>query len=459
MKFWKNKFKYRQFSLLVVALTTLTVLGISGRKIKDKKEGYKQLEKLTDVLVLIENNYVEEVKVEDLFLGAINGMMNTLDSHSSFMPPDVYKEMQVETRGKFGGLGIEITIRDKRLIVVSPIEDTPAYRAGIAALDWIVKVDGKPTQDMTLMEAVKRMRGEKGTKVTITIMRKGFTEPKDFSIVRDIIRLKNITSKMVDKDIGYIKVRQFQERTTVEIKEAIEKHRKEGAQAFILDLRNNPGGLLDQAVAVSDLFLDKDRLVVSTKGRLKSQNKEFRSTTQPENNDYPLVVMVNAGSASASEIVAGAIKDWKRGIILGVQTFGKGSVQTVIPLSDGAGLRLTTAHYYTPSGTDIHAKGITPDIVVDDTRMILDKIAQMKEEQKDKLHIIREKDLRQFPTEEEKKEKMEQDKKEKEEEPTAEGEEETEIKDVQLERAQEVIRAVLIVKQYESGKLLTQKAD
>jgi carboxyl-terminal processing protease len=457
MKIWKNKLKFGHSSLLVVALLALVTLGISGRKIKGKKDAYKELERLTDVLVLIENNYVEEIKVDDLFLGAIRGMMGTLDSHSSFMPPDIYKEMQVETRGKFGGLGIEITIRDRRLIVVSPIEDTPAFKAGIKALDWIVKVDGKPTQDMTLMEAVKQMRGEKGTKVTISIMRKGFREPKDFPIVRDIIRLRNITSRLEDENIGYIKIRQFQERTVDELKNSIKKQQEKGAQAFIIDLRNNPGGLLDQAIAVSDFFLDKGKLVVSTKGRLKSQNKEFRSTTQPTDIDYPLVVLVNAGSASASEIVAGAIQDWNRGVILGVKTFGKGSVQTVIPLSNGAGLRLTTAHYYTPHGTNIHAKGIVPDILVDDTSMILDKIAERKKEQK--IHMLREKDLRQFPNDEKKKEEIDKEKQDEvdESEPTVKEEEESEIKDVQLERAKEIIRATLIFSKYEKGPSVAQQ--
>jgi carboxyl-terminal processing protease len=387
-------------------------------------------------------------------------MMNTLDSHSSYMPPDVYKEMQVETRGKFGGLGIEITIRDRRLIVVSPIEDTPAFKVGIKAQDWIVKVDGSPTQDMTLMEAVKRMRGEKGTKVTISIMRKGFKEPKDFTIVRDIIRLRNITSKIVENDIGYIKIRQFQERTATELTDALDKLGKKAAKAFILDLRNNPGGLLDQAISVADVFIDKDKVVVSTKGRIKSQNKEFRAGTPLKDGDnYPLVVLVNAGSASASEIVAGAIQDWKRGVIIGVKTFGKGSVQTVIPLTNGSGLRLTTAHYYTPNGTDIHAKGITPDIIVDDTQMILDRIAENQNKQK--LHILREKDLRQFPSEEENKEKPEMEGEDQQEEDQQESEveeqQESEIKDVQLQRAIDVIRAVLIFRQSSEGKNMAKK--
>lgn len=460
MKFWKKSFHPTHSSILAVLLITLSALSFSGRKIKSKKGEYKELEKLTDVLVLIENNYVEEVKTKDLFQGAIRGMMGTLDSHSSFMPPEIYKEMQVETRGSFGGLGIEITIRQGRLTVVAPIADTPASNMGIKALDWIVKVDDKPTQNMTLMEAVTQMRGKKGTSVTITIMRKSFKEPKDFTIIRDIIKLKNITYRMLDDDIGYIKLRQFQERSTIELKKSLKNLKGKGRKAIILDLRNNPGGLLDQSVSVAGLFLGKGKTVVSTKGRLKSQNKTFRSETESEGTLYPLVVLVNAGSASASEIVAGAIKDWKRGIVLGVKTFGKGTVQTVIPLGDGSGLRLTTAHYYTPNDTDIHAKGIVPDIVVDDTDMIMERLDKIKDKnKKQKLHFLREKDLRQSPAQEKEKNDTEKkkEKKKDQEASTTEKDEEPEVQDVQLERAKDVIRAILIFKQSQEEPALAKK--
>jgi carboxyl-terminal processing protease len=445
MRFWKNKVINAHSALLTFALVTLTIFGFSGRDIKKNEDAYKELEKLTDILTLIENNYVEEVNIDDLFLGAINGMMDTLDSHSSFMPPDVYKDMQVETQGEFGGLGIEVTIRKRRLVVIAPIENTPAYRAGIQALDWIVKVDGKPTQDMTLMEAVDMMRGEKGTEVNLSIMRKGFKEPRDYTIVRGIIKLKNISFKKVEEDIGYIKISQFQERTAKELEDTLKNLSEKGCRGFIIDLRNNPGGLLEQAVSVADVFLDKGKIIVSTKGRLEDQNKDFLAATQPTSNDYPLVILVNAGSASASEIVAGAIKDWSRGVIIGEKTFGKGSVQTVIPLSNDAGLRLTTAHYYTPKGTNIHAKGILPDIVVDDTEMILNKTT---EDEKKEIHILREKELRQIPSEENKREEDEQeDNEEKIEEPISTKEQEPELKDISLARAIDVIRATLIFKQ------------
>jgi carboxyl-terminal processing protease len=429
-------------SFLVLALITLTIFGFAAREIKKNENTYKELEILTDILTIIENNYVEEVKVTDLFLGAIHGMMDTLDSHSSYMPPDVYEDMQVETKGEFGGLGIEVTIRDGRLIVIAPIENTPAYRAGIQALDWIVRVDGKLTQEMTLMEAVNRMRGEKGTDVILSIMRKSYKEPKDYTIVRDIIRLKNISSQKVEDDIGYIKISQFQERTAKELEDSLEDLFEKGCKGFIIDLRNNPGGLLEQAIGVANVFLEKGKMIVSIKGRLEDQNKDYLAVTQPKNTDYPLVILVNAGSASASEIVAGAVKDWGRGVIIGVKTFGKGSVQTVVPLSNGAGLRLTTAHYYTPKGTNIHAKGILPDIIVDDTEMNLAETTE-----REKLHFIREKELRQIPSEEKNNEEYEQeDNKERGKEPTAIKEKEQEIKDISLIRAIEVIRAALILK-------------
>jgi carboxyl-terminal processing protease len=428
MRFWENKILNTRFSLLTFALITLTIFGFSGRDIKNNEDAYRELENLADILTLIENNYVEEVNIDDLFLGAIHGMMDTLDSHSSFMPPDEYKDMQVETMGKFGGLGIEVTIRKRRLVVVAPIENTPAYRAGIQALDWIVIVDSKPTQDMTLTEAVNMMRGEKGTEIKISIMRKGFKEPKDYTIVRDIIKLKNIMYKKVEDDIGYIKISQFQERTAMELENSLKNLSEKGCRGFIVDLRNNPGGLLEQAIDVADVFLDKGKMIVYTKGRLEDQNQDFLAATQPTNNDYPIVILVNAGSASASEIVAGAIKDWSRGVIVGIKTFGKGSVQTVIPL------------------TNIHAKGITPDIVVDDTEMILDNKAEREE-----THIIRERELRQIPSEEKKSEEDEQENNEENiEKPSATKEQELKVKDIPLKRAIEVIRSALIFRQSET---------
>ncbi len=418
-------------TLLILCVTLLTAIGVAEKNSAQDKT-YEKLKVFTDVLKLVETNYVEEIDVDELYNGAIWGMLRNLDAHSSYMPPDAYKEMQVDTKGSFGGLGIEITIKDNKLTVVAPIEGTPADEAGVQAGDWIVKVDGKSTKDMSLMDAVKQIRGPRGAEVVISIMRKGLTKPKDYTIVREIIQIKNISHKMVDEGIGYIRIRQFQERSDTELDAALAELRSQGMHALILDVRNNPGGLLDMAVAISDRFLEEGKLIVSTKGRISNQNKEFDARIKLEDNDYPIMVLVNSGSASASEIVAGAIQDHKRGVILGTQTFGKGSVQTVIPLSDGSGLRLTTAYYYTPSGTNIHKKGITPDIVVE--ARTLDP-----EENKKKPHFIREKDLRQF-----KNSKVDDSEQLPDEEVDVEAEsavQEEKITDIQLHRAIQILKA------------------
>ncbi len=419
---------------LILCITLLTAIGVADKNAAQDKT-YEKLKIFTDVLKLVETNYVEEVDVDELYDGAIWGMLRNLDAHSSYMLPDAYKEMQVDTKGSFGGLGIEITIKDNKLTVVSPIEGTPAYEVGIQAGDWIVKVDGESTKDMSLMDAVKKIRGPQGTEIVISIMRKGLTKPKDFTIVREIIKIKNVSHEMVDEGIGYIRIRQFQERSDDELDKALAELRAEGIYALILDVRNNPGGLLDMAVAVSDRFLDEGKLIVSTKGRIANQNKEFKARIRLKNNDYPIIVLVNSGSASASEILAGAIQDYKRGVILGTPTFGKGSVQTVIPLSDGSGLRLTTAYYYTPNGTNIHTKGITPDIIVE---------AQSVEPGKDKekLHFIREKDLRQFKNNKINDSEPPPDDLEIDTGEEAESlEQKAEIKDVQLHRAIQILKA------------------
>lgn len=326
---------------------------------------YDHLEVFADVLSLIETNYVDEVKPSVLVDGAINGMLRALDPHSSYMSPEMYKEMQAETEGEFGGIGIEITIKDDILTVVAPIEDTPAWRAGIKAGDRIVKVNGDSTFDMNLMEAVRKMRGRKGEPVTITIIREGLDKPKDYEIVRDIIKVTSVKSVMLPGKWGYIRIRSFSRDVATDLRKAINNFRQEGFKGLVLDLRNDPGGLLNQAVAVSEQFLRRGELIVYTRGRMPNQNLEFSAKNTPKDNSYPMVVLVNKGSASASEIVAGALQDLKRALIVGVQTFGKGSVQTIIPLKDHAGLRLTTARYYTPSGRQIQGVGIEPDIIVE----------------------------------------------------------------------------------------------
>jgi carboxyl-terminal processing protease len=372
MSQWKRIGNFK-IVLVIFAVFLIGVLIGSGQSQKVSalsNSMYEDLKVLTDVIGLIQKDYVEETKSKDLVNGAIKGMLETLDPHSAFMPPNMFKEMQEETKGRFEGLGIEITIKDGILTVVSPIEETPAYKAGILAGDQIVKIDGESTKNFTLMDSVKRMRGPRGTKVTITIMREGFTKPRDFTLVRDVIPVRSVRHELLEKNYGYIRLSQFQEKTDGEFEKAmkaLEEESKGTLKGLVLDLRNNPGGLLDQAIKISDRFIDSG-LIVSVEGRKEDQKMKFYAHPGGNISRYPLVVLVNGGSASGAEIVAGAIQDQGRGILVGTQTFGKGSVQTIIPLKDGSGLRLTTARYYTPSGRSIQAKGIVPDIIVKPSR-------------------------------------------------------------------------------------------
>ena len=329
------------------------------------EDTYEKLKTLTEILSLIQSNYVDDVNSKELIYGAVKGMLETLDPHSSFMPPEAFKEMQVETHGSFGGLGIEITVKDRFLTVVAPIEGTPADRAGIQPGDRIVKIEGQITKDLTLLDAVRKLRGPKGSKVTISILREGSPELMDFTLVREVIEVKSVRSKDLGDGIYYVRLASFQERTSKDLERVLEQAQTAGTTALILDLRNDPGGLLNQAVAVGDMFLEKGQLIVYTQGRIKNQDLRFTAEHSNGLPKWPMVVLVNGGSASASEIVAGALQDWKRAVLLGTKTFGKGSVQTVIPLSDGSGLRLTTAKYFTPRGRSIHGTGIMPDIIVE----------------------------------------------------------------------------------------------
>lgn len=327
---------------------------------------YKELEQFTDVLTIIQNSYVEEVPMSKLIEGAINGMLGALDPHSSYLPPDMFREMQIDTSGEFGGLGIEITLKEGVLTIVSPIEDTPADRIGLAAGDVIVKIGERWTKDLSIMEAINLMRGPQGSKVSITVVRSSFDKPREFTLIREIIKVKSVKSRMLENGFGYVRLTQFQERSAKDLKIALKKLQTASSgklQGLVLDLRNNPGGLLDQAAEVADLFL-REGLIVYTEGRVEDSRMRFEAHRMGTEPDYPMVVLINGGSASASEIVAGALQDNRRAVILGTQSFGKGSVQTVISLENEAGLRLTTARYYTPLGTSIQAKGITPDIVV-----------------------------------------------------------------------------------------------
>ena len=359
--------------LMVFAVFLIGILIGSGQSQKVSalsNSTYEDLKVFTDVLGLIQKDYVEETKSKDLISGAIKGMLETLDPHSAFMPPNMFKEMQEETKGRFEGLGIEITVKDSILTVVSPIEGTPAYKAGVLAGDQIMKIDGESTKNFTLMDSVKRLRGPRGTKVTISIIREGFTKLRDFTLVREVIPVRSVRHELLEKNYGYIRLSQFQEKTDDEFEKAMKALEEESSgtlKGLILDLRNNPGGLLDSAAQIADRFIDSG-LIVSVEGRREDQNRKYYAHPDGNVTHYPLIVLVNGGSASGAEIVAGAIQDQGRGIIVGTQTFGKGSVQTIVPLKDGSGLRLTTARYYTPSGRSIQAKGIVPDIIVKPSR-------------------------------------------------------------------------------------------
>ena len=362
-------------------LTLIIIWVVSGSSVTttaraDNRDIYKSLKLFNEALDLIDKNYVEEIDSKVIIEGAIKGMTRSLDPHSSFMNADMYKELQVDTKGAFGGLGIEISIQNDIITVVSPIEDTPAYKAGVKALDQIIAIEGESTKGFSLFDAVQRLRGPKGTQVTISIMREGFDKPRDFTITRDIIKIISVKHRMLENRIGYIRIASFHENTADETKKAL-KNLETGAHSLkglIIDVRNNPGGLLDQAIKVSDIFL-RNGVVVSTKGRNKAADKTFKAIDDGDEPSCPIIVLINRGSASASEIVAGALRDNKKAILLGTQTFGKGSVQIVIPLDDGSALKLTTAKYYTPDGTSIQAKGITPDIIVEQVKQNNDTLA------------------------------------------------------------------------------------
>lgn len=359
----------------VAALLTLALWTTSNRVSAVSVDAYESLKIFTDVVNIVEESYTDEVETKEIVYSAVKGLLRGLDPHSSFLTPEEYKEMQVDTKGSFGGIGIEIGMRNDMLSIISPIEDTPAFRAGLKARDRIVEIEGKSTKDMGLMEAVKLMRGRKGIPLNISIMRKGFEEPRAFTIIRAVIKIKSVKFRSLEEGYGYIRITQFQSKTGNDLEKALDE--LEGAdgglKGLVLDLRNNPGGLLQQAVIVSDKFLEEG-LIVYTKGRAPGQDMEFSAQKSGTHSDYPIIVIVNGGSASASEIVAGALQDHNRGVILGTQTFGKGSVQTILPLSDGSAVRLTTSKYYTPSGRSIQAKGIEPDIKVGE-----DKFEYVKE--------------------------------------------------------------------------------
>jgi carboxyl-terminal processing protease len=348
--------------MMVVAIVCGVLIGKGWERTGHATETYEELKTFSEVLNQVQRHYVDETKTKELVQGAIRGMLSTLDPHSAYMTPEMYKEMQVETKGEFGGVGIQIGVKENRLAVIAPIEGTPAQRAGIKAGDFIVKVNDETTKDLTLMDAVQKMRGPKGTKVNLTIQREGTPDPLQFTLMRDTIKIESVKSKIIDS-LGYVRLTQFQEATGRDLAKAIKQFREQKVQGAILDLRNNPGGLLTAAVDVSEQFLPNGKLVVFTKNR-EGKKDEWLAKSKDQMDELPMIILVNEGSASASEIVAGALQDWGRAVIVGTTSFGKGSVQTILPLGDGSGLRLTTAKYYTPKGRSIQSTGITPDIVV-----------------------------------------------------------------------------------------------
>ncbi len=345
----------------------------------NSRQDYQNLELLTDILTLVRENYVEEISLEQLIRGAVNGIFDSLDPHSSFLTADMYNDLKAEIEGEFGGIGIELSIRDSKLTIVAPIEGSPACRAGILAGDQIVRINEKMIRGGDMMEAVRLLRGKVGEVVTLTLTRAGIADPFEVSLVRDIVQIQSVRSRMLGNNYGYLRLTQFQERSGTDTAEHLQRlhHQSEGSlNGLILDLRNNPGGLLEAAVAVTDLFI-ADGVIVTAAGRQPETQQSFLAQSDNTQPDYPMVVLINGGSASASEIVAGALQDHQRAVILGEQSFGKGSVQTIISLPDLSGLRLTTAHYYTPSGRSIQALGITPDIVA--PQMIWSQASTTKE--------------------------------------------------------------------------------
>ena len=371
---------------ILIALLGVSSVGISQVTAKNKKDLYSQVELFSYALTTIQSEYVDEKSPQELIYGALKGMLSSLDPHSQFMDPDEYNDLKTETEGKFGGLGVEISMKDNLLTVIAPLEGSPAWRAGIKAGDRIVKIGHDVTRDMSLDDSVKKLRGEPGSKVTITVLRESDDSVRDFVITREIIHVDDIKDPhIVDDHIGYVRLTEFRENSYSELHQALEKLKAKGADSLILDLRNDPGGLLDVAVKIAEDFLPAGKTIVSTKGRHSSEDTVANSDNRNGDFlDWPMVVMINEGSASGSEIVAGALRDNKRAVLVGVKSFGKGSVQSVIPLPDGSGLRLTTARYFTPSGVCINGIGITPDVVIRENASKEDKDSDEKSVSKEK---------------------------------------------------------------------------
>jgi carboxyl-terminal processing protease len=354
--------------LAVLMLVVNQVNRVSARE-DDDSDVYRHLKTFSEVLAIVQKNYVENVDIQSLVEGSLKGMLFTLDPHSGYMSKEVYNELKVETKGEFGGLGIEITVKDGLLTVVAAIEDSPAFKAGIQTGDQIIKIGDMLARDLSLVDAVRKMRGAKGTPITLYVHRKSRKDLVPIEIVRDVIRVKSVKSRSLGDGLIYVRLTQFQEDSADEFLKALSELKKgisdKTVKGLVLDLRNDPGGLLNQATRISDLFL-KDGLITYTEGRLESQKQKFYAHDDGNEPTYPVVILVNGGSASASEIVAGALQDARRALIVGTQTFGKGSVQTILPLDNGGALRLTTALYFTRGGRSIQSQGVTPDVIVED---------------------------------------------------------------------------------------------
>ncbi|MBL7662040.1 S41 family peptidase [bacterium] len=374
--------------LLISAMCSIILVPAFVHQVAAKESvlgsAYEELKLFADVVALVRKNYVNEVNMKDLAEGAVKGMLQSLDPHSSYMDQESFNELQVETKGEFGGLGIEINVKDGILTVIAPIEGSPAETAGVQAGDQIIKVGDEFTKNMTLIDAVKKMRGPKGSPITLTVHRENKPELIPITILRDVIRVQSVRSRMLEQGFGYVRLAQFQEESGKELREAIEKLNGKGAdrqlKGLVIDLRNDPGGLLSQAVETADIFL-KEGLVVYTDGRLESQKQKFYAQDDKNEPQLPIVVLINGGSASAAEILAGALQDAKLALVVGTQSFGKGSVQTVLPMDNGSALRLTTALYYTRNGRSIQARGITPDVVVPARRFLSDQEELLEEDE------------------------------------------------------------------------------
>ena len=436
------KMRYLTFGFITSAIIgySLTQTNLYAKSENDFNitTRLESIAKFTKVVGTVEKYYVDPLSIEDIIEKAIAGLLSNLDAHSSYLDKKHFKELKIQTEGEFGGLGITVGIRDGALTVIAPIEGTPADKAGLKAGDIILKIDDKSTIDMTLDEAVSLMRGKPGTKITLTIVRKGEPKPIKVEIVRDIIKIDSVYAKhILNDDILYLRVVSFDKKVVNDVKKYI-KENEDKTKGIIIDLRNNPGGLLDQAVGLVDLFVDEG-VIVSQKGRIKSENREYKATKSGTYKNIPLVVLVNGGSASASEIVSGSLQDHKRAIIVGEKTFGKGSVQVILPIDKDEAIKLTIARYYLPSGRTIQALGVTPDIIVHPGEVKIQGDEFMIKEAELKKHL---------KSELEKLEGKKKEKKEKEKKKSENGLilEKDLYKDAQLKEATDILKALIIIK-------------